>query len=275
MIYHGTNAKYLDRILREGLLPTSNTGASNWEHIPSKPDCVYLSRAYALYYANADRDEDSNIALIQLDESKLDPQKLLPDEDFIVEIFNEARHLGETIPDEFSNYTEIEELTNAIDPPRFRGLTKQCLLYYGNLAYEGPISSEAITRHVIVPFDKEHQLIYFLAGDAFTTPMNYHFKGSFYKDLCDATIEGHIHPLATISVKDYLRLPTLYIVTRNGTRERIDGLQRERLRECRGIVVRDVQGDPDRLALYYANIRGWNRMAKKLLEESSGNSKNA
>jgi hypothetical protein len=48
--YHGTSARRLTTILKDGIRPRLKT-ASNWEKMPSRPDMVYLTVAYPLYFA--------------------------------------------------------------------------------------------------------------------------------------------------------------------------------------------------------------------------------
>lgn len=52
ILYHGTSSKYLPSILREGIKPRKLTRQSNWKTtIESRNDMVYLTNAYALYFA--------------------------------------------------------------------------------------------------------------------------------------------------------------------------------------------------------------------------------
>lgn len=55
-LYHGTSFENIERILHQGILPRRETKKSNWfmpdsNDFESRNDAVYLSNAYAPYYA--------------------------------------------------------------------------------------------------------------------------------------------------------------------------------------------------------------------------------
>lgn len=80
-LYHGTSERLVPRILRRGLQPRGRR-ASRWQHA-SAPDRVYLTTAYAPYFAaNACRGGE-RWAIIELDTDRLEPGHLLPDEDWL------------------------------------------------------------------------------------------------------------------------------------------------------------------------------------------------
>ncbi len=82
-LYHGTTEAVARLALTEGLKPRRATGKDNWAHtVNSSPDCVYLTTAYAAYFAiNACGDNDRP-AIIEIDTDGLE-SRLLPDEDFL------------------------------------------------------------------------------------------------------------------------------------------------------------------------------------------------
>ena len=49
-LYHGTTTKHLDKILKQGITPRHDR-PSNWDKHPSREDMVYLTNAYAIYFA--------------------------------------------------------------------------------------------------------------------------------------------------------------------------------------------------------------------------------
>jgi hypothetical protein len=263
MIYHGTAAKNLESIRRHGLLPTDDIGIkTNWKAVPSKLGCVYLSKAYALYYGQAGGDYESPFALIEVDETKLDPTRMLPDEDFIAEVFKEGHRMGGQLPDEFLDASGIEELTNRIDPRRFRSLLEDCQTYFGNVVYEGVIPPEAISRVAILSWEEQHILRH-LALDATPTPINHYLVGRTYRELCTAAISGQDHPLTRLKSSEYMKVKNYCVLTATDrqtghqTYDRVEGLNRARLCEERGITPNDHRATPQQHAIYRCSIQSW------------------
>src|SRR3990172_3590894 len=87
-LYHGTKYKFLDIILKYGLAPRTDK-KSNFEDLPSHPEMVYLSTAYPWYYAVLTEEGLGKGVVFEIDLDILDPSKLYPDEDFIVQTLNE------------------------------------------------------------------------------------------------------------------------------------------------------------------------------------------
>ena len=77
-LYHGTGEAAARRILKEGIQPRGD-GPSNWE-TESREDLVYLTNAYAPYFAESAREPGESLAIIEVE---VDESKLLPDEDFL------------------------------------------------------------------------------------------------------------------------------------------------------------------------------------------------
>ena len=87
-LYHGTSERVARLALQEGLLPRDESGVeSHWEDCPSGEEYVYLTVAYAGYFAMqaTDRDEDGRWAIIEIDTDLLPDgdAHLYPDEDFL------------------------------------------------------------------------------------------------------------------------------------------------------------------------------------------------
>ena len=89
-LYHGTDAQYLDDILKNGIVPRG-TSKGNWEHsnLYSNPEMVYLTDCYAFYYSTmqaTDNQKESLVLKIEVDESKL-----CLDEDLIMQLPEKGR----------------------------------------------------------------------------------------------------------------------------------------------------------------------------------------
>ena len=90
ILYHGTNAEYLDDILKKGIVPR-RTSKGNWEHanLFSNPNMIYLTDCYAFYYSgmqNSENQKDSLILKIEVEENKL-----CCDEDLIMQLSNKDK----------------------------------------------------------------------------------------------------------------------------------------------------------------------------------------
>ncbi len=85
-LYHGTTGAVAARALIQGLRSRSMTGKpSNWTHtVESNTDHVYLTNAYALYFALNATDEPGNVlGIVEVETDLLDERHMLPDEDVL------------------------------------------------------------------------------------------------------------------------------------------------------------------------------------------------
>src|SRR5580658_8271953 len=82
-MYHGTTERIGRLALKEGLRPRKLTGKSNWKNfVESHPSLVYLTKAYAPYYALQVM-RGKKMAIVEIESDSLDELKMRPDEDFI------------------------------------------------------------------------------------------------------------------------------------------------------------------------------------------------
>lgn len=232
---------------------------------------VYLSEVFALYYADAGGDETSSIALIEIDDSKLDSTLMYPDEDFIAQVFSEARNIGEAIPADLAGIDDVKELTKRIDPRIFQALTNTCRVNYGNVAYNGSVPVSAISRWVIVPFDGNSKL-FSLARDPAVSPLSFRFVGEIYRALCETVINGGIHPVIKGSREEYLARPSIIVQTTPELHERIDGLMRLNRRQPTDTKEINKYVEVDRVAKYHDDVRKWNARAKAIYEAANQSS---
>ncbi len=77
ILYHGTSESNGKKIMKEGFIPDKKY---NWK-IKSKSGFVYLSLAYAPFYAEMAKNKSNMGAIIAVE---VDERKLYPEDDFIM-----------------------------------------------------------------------------------------------------------------------------------------------------------------------------------------------
>lgn len=176
-LFHGTNAKFLPSILAEGLKPRREKDG-NWDEYESRPDLVYLTTAYAAYFAmNCTDPAEERVAIIEVDAAMLDADSLLPDEDFVSQVLHAQRH---PIQPELSLADLHWMVREALEEYQHHALDS--LRALGNVAYQGTVPAAAITRYCV--FDpKEQAALAWAACDPMITPMNYRFCGEKYRQM--------------------------------------------------------------------------------------------
>jgi hypothetical protein len=178
-LYHGTTERIGRLAIKEGLRPRKLTGKSNWKHfVESHPSLVYLTKAYAPYYA-LQVVRGKKIAIVEIETNLLDEFKLLPDEDFIEQATrcdkqNKTRIEGKTIAE------RTEYIRNHLD--EFSGFWGTSVEHLGNCAYEGIIPKTAITRLAIIDISKCGEMC-FEANEPIITIMNYRLCGTQFRML--------------------------------------------------------------------------------------------
>ena len=183
-LYHGTTEAVARAALIEGLLPRAETGddEGNWEDCPSNPELVYLTVAYAGYFAMAAAKDGERWAIIEIDSDLLDPNALLPDEDWL-----EQESRGQDLAEVFDDFPEGdgEAMTERTEWFReniraFRHLWDKSVERLGNCAHDGPIPPEAITR--ISLFDpNSNRFVAMAIIDPAICIMNYMLCGAKYR----------------------------------------------------------------------------------------------
>jgi hypothetical protein len=170
--------------MSEGLKPRGDTGAEgNWEHtIGSCAEGVYLTCAYAPYFANQATSTDGLWGIVEVDLDELDEDDLRPDEDFL-----EQATRGQLVPGlggppipqgTMEERTEWfrERLGN------FAHHWEDSLNGLGSVMHMGPIPPEAVTRvSLFNPLD--NVLLSSMAIDPTITLMNYSMMSTKYKAL--------------------------------------------------------------------------------------------
>ena len=175
-IYHGTGESAARRALKRGILPREMSGKrGNWKHtVASNPSMVYLTTAYAPYFASATTNIDrERPAIIEVDLDALDQSKLYPDEDFIEQGLR-GRKLGTSDDIHKRNLYVIRHIEE------YRENWKLSLEKLGTVCHKGIVPASAITK--IVAFDpKKNVDIFRDTLNPTITLANYRFCGEKYR----------------------------------------------------------------------------------------------
>lgn len=170
-LYHGTSYKNLASILKNGIRPRGKR-KGNWKEYPSRPDMVYLTNAYAPFFAIQSCKGKEKALILELDPLFLDQKSLYPDEDFIAQAIATQQNLS--IEDVHCSIREtLEEYQHhAVDS--LNGL--------GNICHKGIVPLCAISRYCIID-TKERPDLGMAAIDPSISIMNYRFCGSRYRSI--------------------------------------------------------------------------------------------
>jgi hypothetical protein len=171
---HGTSASLLEEILRNGLKPRGDA-VSHWGNCPSHRDRVYLTDAYAFYFAqNAAGDDDLLIVEVEVDRAKL-----VPDEDYL----GQSSH-GTEWEDKYPGLIERTlAMRDAVDKmPRKQRieLAARSLAALGSAAHIGRIFPAAIRRMARVPAQMVPHIV-MTECDPTISIRNYRFMGGYYR----------------------------------------------------------------------------------------------
>lgn len=171
-LYHGTRSSVLQDIQRKGLVPRAVSGSSNWSHsVESRADAVYLTTAYALYYAVA-CEAKGLPALLEIDTSKLNPLLFASDEDGVAQLRDGRAQAGVNATlDEATVYWR--DRIHTVHPSTSLGSL-------GNCTYFGVIPPEAITKVLVLPI-REAARLTVQACDPTITVANFRFLGAEYQ----------------------------------------------------------------------------------------------
>lgn len=178
LLYHGTNKRNLEKILREGIKPRGKE-KGNWDEAPSRHDLVYLSNCYAPYYASAACKKKGDVGVIL--KLEIDPKKvkLYPDEEFIFNC-SELKSLA-------AKHGNAPEVMSSINPREFEIIRhlktkKKTVGWEASLQYLGTVSADFVPVECIVGVYEEQTKIEFIMNcDPSISPMNYLYCGESYK----------------------------------------------------------------------------------------------
>ena len=188
-LYHGTTEAIARAALEDGLCPRDETGVeSNWEEHPSRGDMVYLTRAYAPYFAMCAAGMEERWGLVEIDtEALFDDMEedglegnLFPDEDFLEQA---TRRGSSGCPDGLDMGERTAWFREHL--LGFQHVWKDSIEGLGNCACLGPIPADCVSKVVI--FEPESNInMAFMASDPMISLMNYQLMGgSKYRALTD------------------------------------------------------------------------------------------
>ena len=173
ILYHGTSTKYLDKILKKGLTPRKSLGVkSNWD-AESRDDMIYLTSAYAPYFAQACVGSNGGDPLVL--EVEVESNNLYPDEDFLEQYLRNKNITKGDIHERTKFYKDNLEV--------FKHYTKKSLNGLGNACHKGIIYPKRIRRYVVL--DARKIIMY---SDPTITRANYTILGHHYNEICSEYI---------------------------------------------------------------------------------------
>lgn len=182
LLYHGTSPIHLAKILRNGIRPRgaqfSKARKGNWSHtVDSNPSVVYLTECYAGYFAANAVKKGAQFLILEIDTDKLDANKLVPDEDFLGQVWNRVK--GADL------MSTTKAFRSALADYRGTDLWQRSIKGMGTCGYMGVIRAEAIVRHVIFDANASplHNRIWWEMMDPSISVENYRFVGEKYRRL--------------------------------------------------------------------------------------------
>jgi hypothetical protein len=162
ILYHGTSRRNALKIEREGFLTDKKY---NWR-VKSKKGFIYLSIAYAPFYAFSIKNANDTLALIKVE---VDTNDLYPEDDFLMLMMGKPVYKQRDI--------------NKVDFEKYKYLWKASLEYLGNVA----IKPEKIRIIGITYFDGKRLI---LKCDPCITTLNFKIMGNYYAKLTEWIYKG-------------------------------------------------------------------------------------
>ena len=188
---HGTSARHLDAILRGGLRPRRGN-PSLWSEHPSVAGNVYLTNAYALYFARYAAESGEDGLLIEVDPNMLKSSNLFPDEDAVAQVIS-----GDHTDPRFKNMgldTATTHVRENLRRYRSEGYSASwSMVALGTCSHEGLVPVRAIKRMVRVR--KVHGMDITAVSDPTITVMNYRYMGGDYRALQEWFLSGGEGPM--------------------------------------------------------------------------------
>lgn len=171
-LYHGSHANALSKIKVNGIQPRAlSKGRNNWDHtVTSNRNAVYLTDAYPWHFAHAAARDKEHGLILEIDRDRLLPWQLCPDEDFMEQATRKIEQPN-FAPTDWSmkkrtlHYRKIAQYNAS--------LADVSLEHMGTAAYYGTISWSAVTRYVLIDWNKLSPTLFMMAVDSMVSIMNY------------------------------------------------------------------------------------------------------
>lgn len=181
-------------------MPRSDDSGA-WERCPSGHNRVYLTNAYALFFAENAADKFGGDPVIL--EVKVLDKNLIPDEDVLAQAFNMKQYEGVAETHGMS-LVDASQYWAQLSPKKFkaRGFSyKASLNLMGTCAHWGTIPAKCVTRV------RQWKAGDFIAvSDPTITISNYMFMGDYYKSLNQKVINGDpIHEICSEIIRERKR----------------------------------------------------------------------
>lgn len=169
-LYHGTNESNVAKIQLKGVQPRQKR-KSQWEDYPSRPDMVYLTTAYALYFAMNSKGKE-RYAMLEIESDELDQSKLYPDEDFIAQALAQSQK-GKL----FEIHQQVKDNLEI-----YQDCWQQSIYGLGNCCYKGTIPFSAVQR-ICYMQPGSRMYIEIMGIDPSISILNYSILGEKYRNL--------------------------------------------------------------------------------------------
>lgn len=177
ILAHGTVARALPTIAKEGLKPRGRSKRNNWGHtVGSNPNAIYLTSAYAFYFAYSAGD-GKPCAVIEVKRDQLDESKLHADEDSLEQVM---RHRPEDEPLRLRGWG-MKRRTMYYRSRAHMYSADDSLASLGTCAYRGNIPPTALGRVVVVEFETQLRLILQYGLDPTISILGFKIMGSKYE----------------------------------------------------------------------------------------------
>jgi len=187
-LYHGTSATSARSASTSGLHPRGDN-VGNWEENPSRDDCVYLTSAYAPYFALcAAAYSNDLLGIVEVDTDLLLQDRLLPDEDFL----EQATRKGAN--DDMQGRTAMFRDNLEYYQEHWENSVK----HLGNCAYQDSIPLSAITRIAVIDASK-CRMAAMIAADPMISLMNFQLCQIKYTSLTSWFMGDEVEPWKILS----------------------------------------------------------------------------
>lgn len=180
---HGTGASLLDTIRHVGLQPRGES-ESKWDQCPSHPDRVYLTNAYAFYFAQNVAEHEEDLLIVEVE---VDMAKLVPDEDFLGQS-SRGTDWETDFPDLIERTLAMRDAIDKMPRRQRQMLATSSIENMGNAAHMGRIFPAALRRIASVPY-REMSRIVMQEFDPTISITNYRFMGERYRSFQESLFE--------------------------------------------------------------------------------------